>query len=136
MPPTRAIEEGEGKEGLAKCPPCQPSHFQTAYPETHPGETTLLGVGDWLTGKDILCRLNQELCHMEIDEPHVWTLAFPYIKRLSKCMRMVESGATLDSMAWCCCHIFVVNSDDKEGSHSFVCAFNCCVRLERFIIWV
>ena len=57
-------------------------------------------------------------------------------KRLSKCMRRVESGTTLDSMAQCRCHIFVVNSDDKEGSHWFVCAFDCRFRLECFIISV
>ena len=51
-------------------------------------------------------------------------------------LRMVESGTTLDNMAWCRRHIFVVNGDDKEGLHCFVCAFHCRVRLERFIIWV
>ena len=51
-------------------------------------------------------------------------------------MRMVESGTTLDSVAWCRCHIFVVNRDGKEVSRWFVCAFHCRVRLERFIIWV
>ena len=32
--------------------------------------------------------------------------------------------------------IFVVNSNDKEGSHWFVCAFDCRVRLELFTILV
>ena len=73
---------------------------------------------------------------MEIDEPRAWTVAVLYIKRPSKCMRRVESGTTLDNMAWCRCHIFVVNSNDKEGLHWFVCAFDCCVRLELFTIWV
>ena len=73
--------------------------------------------GDWLTDKDILCWLNQEVCHMEIDEPRAWTLAVLYIKRLSKCMRRVESATTLDNMAWCHRHIFVVDSNDKEGLH-------------------
>ena len=71
---------------------------------------------------------------MEIDEPCAWTLAVLYIKRPSNCMRMVESGTTLDNMAWCRRHIFVVNSDDKEG-----CTGLCVpsiVRLERVIIWV
>ena len=58
---------------------------------------------------------------MEIDEPRAWTMAVLYIKRLSKCMRIVESGTTLDNMAWCRRHIFVVNIDDKEGAHWFVC---------------
>ena len=39
-------------------------------------------------------------------------------------------------MRWCRRHIFVVNSDDKEGLHWFVCAFHCRVRLELFTIWV
>ena len=39
-----------------------------------PSETNPLEVGDWLTYKDILCWLNQELYHMEIDEPSAWTL--------------------------------------------------------------
>ena len=51
-------------------------------------------------------------------------------------MRKVESGTTLDNMAWCRRHIFVVNADDKGGARWFVCAFSCCVRLEFFIIWV
>ena len=54
---------------------------------------------------------------MEIHEPRVWTLAVLYIKRLSKCMRIVQSGTTLDNMAWCRRHIFVVNTNDKEGVH-------------------
>ena len=73
---------------------------------------------------------------MEIDEPRVWTLAVLYIKRLSKCMRMVESGTTLDNMAPFSRHIFVVNTDDEEGAHWFVCAFDFRVQLELFIIWV
>ena len=96
-----------------------------------------LGVGDWSTDKDILCWLNQERCrHMEIDEPRPWTLAVLHIKRPFKCMRIVESGTTTDNMDWCRCHIFVVNSDHKEGAHWFVCAFDCRVRLELFIMWV
>ena len=58
-----------------------------------------------------------------------------YIKRLSKCMRMVESGTIPDNMAWCRRHIFV-NTDDKEGAHRFVCVFDPRVRLELFMIWV
>ena len=73
---------------------------------------------------------------MESDGLCAWTVAFLYIKRLSTCMRRVESGTTLDNMAWCRRHIFVVNSDDKEGLHWFVCAFDCRVQLELFTIWV
>ena len=31
---------------------------------------------------------------------------------------------------------FLVNCDNKEGLHWFVCAFDCLVRLELFTIWV
>ena len=99
-------------------------------------KTTPLGVGDWLTDKDILCWLNQGVCHMEIDEPRVWTMVVQYIKRLSKCMQRVESGTRLANMRWCRCQIFLFNFNDKEGMHWFVCAFNCCVRLELWTILV
>ena len=80
--------------------------------------------------------VDQEVCHNAIDEPRAWTVAVLYIKRLSRCMHRVESGTRLDNMAWCRRHNFVVNSNDKEGLHWFVCAFNCRVRLELFTIWV
>ena len=51
-------------------------------------------------------------------------------------MQIVDTGSPLDNMAWCHCHTFVVNSDDKGGLQWFVCAFDCCIRLECFIIWV
>ena len=73
---------------------------------------------------------------MEIDEPRAWTLAVAYIKRVSRWMQMVEFGSTLDNMAWCHHHTFVVNGDDKEGLRLFVCAFDCHVWLGRFIIWI
>ena len=79
--------------------PINPPTSRRRTRSTIPSETTPLGVGDWLTDKDILCWLNQEVCHMEIDEPCAWTLAVLYIKRQSKCMRRVESGTTLDNMA-------------------------------------
>ena len=82
-----------------------------------------VGVRDWV-------------CHNEIDEPRAWTLALLYIKRLSRYMERVESGTRLANMRWCRRHIFVVNSDDKEGLHWFVCAFDCRVGLELFTIWV
>ena len=59
-----------------------------------------------------------------------------YIKTLSKCMRIVEYGTTLDNVASCRRHIFVINADHKEGAHCFVCACDCRVRLEPFIIWL
>ena len=37
---------------------------------------------------------------------HVRGVVVLYIKGLSKCMWRVESGTTLDNMAWCRRHIF------------------------------
>ena len=51
-------------------------------------------------------------------------------------MRIVECGSTLGYMAWYHRYLFVVTSDDKEGLHWFLCAFDYCFRLERFIIWL
>ena len=51
-------------------------------------------------------------------------------------MQRVESGERMTNMRGCRRHIFVVNSNDKEGLHEFVCAFDCHVRLELFTIWV
>ena len=39
----------------------------------------------------------------------------------------------IDNIAWCRRHTFVVNSDDKEGLHWFVCAFDCGFGLERWV---
>ena len=107
----------KGKKALPSAPPADPPTSKRLTQKTIPSETTPLGVGDWLTDKDILCWLKQELCHMEIDEPHSWTLAVLYIKGLSRCMRIVEFGITLDYMSWCRRHIFVLNTDDKERAH-------------------
>ena len=137
-PPTAPVpkKKAKGKKVLPKAPPIDPPNPQRRTRSTIPSETTPLGVGDWLTDKDIPCWLNQEVCHNEIDEPRAWTLAVLYIKRLSKYMQRVESGERMTNMRWCRRHIFVVNSNDKEGLHWFVCAFDCCVRVELFTIWV
>ena len=129
-PPTAPVpkKKAKGKKVLPKAPPIDPPNPQRRTRSTIPSETTPLGVGDWLTDKDILCWLNQEVCHNEIDEPRAWTLALLYIKRLSKYMQRVESGERMTNMRWCRRHIFVVNSNDKEGLHWFVCAFDCRVR--------
>ena len=50
-------------------------------------------------------------------------------------MQRVESGTRLANMRWCRRHICVVDSDDKEGLHRFVCAFDCRVWLDLFTIW-
>ena len=73
---------------------------------------------------------------MEIDEPCAWAMVVLYIKRLSKCMRLVESGIAVDNLAWCGRHIFAINTDDREGAHWFLCLFDGRVQLELFIILV
>ena len=137
-PPTAPVpqQKEKGKKALPSAPPVDPPTSKRRTRRAILSKITPMGMGDWLMDKDILCWLNQELCHMEIDEPRVGTLAVLYIKRLSKCMRMVEYGTTLDHMVWCRRHIFVVISDDKEGSHWSVCAIDCRVWLESFNIWV
>ena len=137
-PPTAPVpqKKAKGKKALPSAPPVDPPTSQRRTRNTIPSETTPTGLGDWLTDKDIVCWLNQEVCHNEIHEPRAWSLALLYIKRLSKYMQRVESGERMANMRWCRRHIFVVNSDDKEGLHLFVCAFDCRVRLELFTIWV
>ena len=73
---------------------------------------------------------------MEIIEPFPWTLALLHIKRLSRYIHRVESGTRVANMTWCRRHIFVINSNNKERLHYFVCAFDRRVRLELFTIWV
>ena len=107
----------KGKKALRSAPLVDPPTSTRCTRGTIPSETIPLGMGDWLTDKDILCWLNQELYHMEVDEPRVWTLAVAYIKIVSKWMQIVECGSTPDNMAWCRGHTFVVHSDDKEGLH-------------------
>ena len=124
----------KGKKALPSAPPVNPPTSKRRTRSTIVSETTPLGVGDWLTNKDIVCWLDQEVCHNEVDEPRAWTLAVLYIKRLSRCMQRVESGTRLDNMTWCRRHIFVVNSNDMEGLQWCVFAFDCRVRLELFTI--
>ena len=87
----------KGKRALPSAPPIDPPTSKRRTRSTIASETTPLGVGDWLTNKDIVCWWNQEVCHNEIREPRAWTLAGLYFKRLSKCMRRVESCTRLDS---------------------------------------
>ena len=91
-PPPVPQKKVKGKKALPSARPVDPPVATRCTQGTIPRETTPLGVTD----KDILCWLNQELYHMEIDEPCVWTLAVTYIKRVPRWMQMVELGSTLD----------------------------------------
>ena len=76
------MEEGERREGA---PSASKRRTQSTTPnETNPlNQIDPLGVGYWLTDKDILCYLNQELYHIEIHDPRAWTLAVSHINRVS-----------------------------------------------------
>ena len=117
-------------------PPRRPSHLQKAYLKHHPERNNPFGDGRLVDRQGYRVLDDQEVCHNEIDAPHAWTVAVLHIKRSSRCMQRVECRRRLDNMTWCRRHISVVNSNDKEGLHWFVCAFDCRVRLEFFTIWV
>ena len=51
------------------------------HQQTIPSEMDPLMEGDWLMDKDMSCWVNQELYHMEIDEPCAWTLDLSHINR-------------------------------------------------------
>ena len=90
-PPTAPVprKKVKGTKGLPSAPLVDPPTSKRRTRGTIPSKTIPLGVGDWLTDKDILCWLNQELYHMEVNEPRAWTLAVTYIKRLSLWLQMV-----------------------------------------------
>ena len=50
--------------------------------------------------------------------------------------RELNPAHRLAYMTFCRRHFFVVNSNDKQGPHWVVCAFDCRVRLELLTIWV
>ena len=91
-------------------------------------ETKPLVVGDWLSDKDILARLHDKLYHNEAGEPRAWTTVVTYIVSRLNIMRKYEDSkgtnkGTIDTtaaLAWRPHHIFIVNSDDREGLHWFV----------------
>ena len=60
MPPVPQ-KKVKGEKALPSAPPVVPTASKRRTQSTIPGETDLLGVGDWLTDKDTLFRLNQEL---------------------------------------------------------------------------
>ena len=56
----------KGNKALPTAPPFDPLTSKRRTRGAIPSETTPLGVGDWLSDKDILCWLNQELYHMKL----------------------------------------------------------------------
>ena len=101
-------------------------------------ETEPLVVGDWLSDKDIATWLIDKLYHNEIGEPRAWTRAVIYIvPHLDKMTKYKDSQATRSGLAWRRRHIFIVNSDDKEELHWFVCAMDprVCAMERRVLVW-
>ena len=77
---------------------------------------------DRLSNKDILARLYDKSYHDEVGELRAWTTAVTYIVFRLNIMRKYENskGASHTiGLAWRRCHIFFVNSDDREGLHWF-----------------
>ena len=93
--------------------------------QTPVDETKPLVVGDWLSDKDILAWLHDKLYHNEVDEPWVWTSAVTYIVSRLNIMRKYEDSKgtshTTVGLAWGRRHIFIVNSNDREGLDPLVC---------------
>ena len=81
----------KGKKALPSAPSIASTASKRHTRRTIHREIDLLGMGDRLTDKDILCWLNEKLYHMEMDDPRVWTLALSYIKRSSRWTQAVES---------------------------------------------
>ena len=99
--------------------PARMATRQTPVDETQP-----LVVGGWLSDKDILVWLHDKLYHNEVIEPRAWTATVAYIVSCLNIMRKYEDSTgtshTTVRLAWRHRHIFVVNSDDREGPHWFV----------------
>ena len=97
-------------------------------------DTKPLVVEDRLTDKDILAWLHDKLYHNDVNEPRAWTAAVTYIVSRLNIMSKYEDGKgtshTTVGLASRHCHIFVVNGDDREGLHCFVCAMEC-----RVLVW-
>ena len=108
--------------------------------QTPVDETKLFVVGDWLSDKDILAWLHDKLYHNEFEEPRAWTMAVTYIVSCLKMMRKYEDSKgtnhTTVGLAWRHRHIFIVNSDDREGLHWFLCAIDRRVPIWAFKVHI
>ena len=106
-------KQAKWKKGLPNAPSIAPNASHRRTWSTIPSETGLLVEAGWLTDKVILCWLNQELYHLEIDEPRTWTPVVSCNNALYKWMHDVEFGSTPDNMV-CRSPTFLVNRDDKR----------------------
>ena len=103
-------------------------------------ETKPLVAGDGLSDKDIVAWLNDKLYHNEVEEPRAWTMAVTYIVSCLKRMRKYEDSKgknnTTVGLASRQRHIFIVNSDDCEGLHWFLCPIDCKVPVWAFKVHI
>ena len=118
--------------------PVAPARIATR--RTPVDETKPLVVGDWLSDKDIVAWLNDKLYHNKVEEPRAWTMAVTYIASCLKLMRKYEDSKgnnhTTVGLAWRQRHIFLVNSDDREGLHWFLCAIDFKVQVWAFKVHI
>ena len=103
-------------------------------------ETKLLVVGDWLSDKDIVAWLSNRLYHNEITEARAWPTTVTCIVSRLNIMKKYDGNKgishTIVGLAWTHRPIFIVNSDDREGLHWFVCAMDCKVPVWAFKVWI
>ena len=118
--------------------PVAPARMATR--RTPVDETKPLVVGDWLSDKDIVAWQNDKLYHNEVEEPRAWTMAVTYIASCLNRMRKYEDSKGNNHktvrLAWRRRHMFIVNSDDREGLHWFLCAIDCKVPVWAFKVHI
>ena len=84
-------------------------------------------VGGWLNDRDITAWLTNKLYQLKVDEPRAWTMVVSFILSLL---------LFRDGLGWCRRHTIIVNSDDREGLHWFLCAMDCTPPIWAFIVWI
>ena len=83
-PPLMPLKKMKGRKNMPNAPSVHPPTFQKAYSKNHPGPNNPFWIGMLVDEQGYV--MNQELSHMEINEPHMCTLAGAYIKGVSKWM--------------------------------------------------
>ena len=77
--------------------------------------------GDLEKARVMLRGVNDKLYHNEVEEPRAWTMAVTYIASCQKRMRKYEDSMgnnhKIVRLAWRQRHIFIVNSNNREGLH-------------------
>ena len=91
-----------------------------------------------MNDRDITAWLTNKLYHLEIDEPRLWIMAVSFILPLFCNMRAFERGQTSfhAALGWHRRHTMIVNNDDREGLHWFLCAMDCTQPVWAFRVWI